>query len=418
MSAPFDKLVVIVPTRNRASLAIGAIQSVLSQHNDNVQVLVSDNSTIAEEIASLSRFCRDSQDERLHRVAPQEPLPMTRHWNFAMEKALRTDASHFTVLTDRMMFKAGELEPLLRVVERHPSKIISYKHDRIIDNKRPIRLFLNEWTGKLLEINSAQLLYLTSRAVLHESLPRILNCIVPRTILKATEKTFGNIFGSLAPDLSFCYRALALEDSILFYDKAVLIMWAQDRSVGQTEARGITNNDHADFFAKVKSAKPYSAAPVPQLRTVFNAIIHEYCLAKQESGSPKFTEVDMDRYLRLIALDLEDFEDEKFRTEMEQILATHGWTPPQRNGMESPLFKKLLVPAVWRDKLRHTVTSALTKRVWLSLEKYLGIRPPEVNSFQFDSPQEALAYALKFPRRPRASLPEHKLLLGAAGTLA
>lgn len=414
MSAAYDKLFVIVPTRNRATLAMNAIQSVFSQDNDSVRVLVSDNSTVPDESAALSQFCKQLQHERLHRVVPEEPLPMVKHWNFAIKRALQMGASHITVLTDRMMFKAGELDLLLRVVERHPSKIISYRHDRIIDHQQPVRLFLNEWTGKLWEINSAQLLYLTSQSLLHESLPRMLNCIVPRSILNGTEKTFGNIFDSLAPDLSFCYRALALEDSILYYDKAPIIMWAQNRSVGHTEARGITNSDHSDFFANVTQEELYCSAPIPELRTVLNSIIHHYCFVKQESGNPKFVEVDKDRYLRFVAKDLEDFEDEDSKKEMEKILLTRGWTPPRRNKMEPSVIKKLLTPAVLAQKLRLTMGSAPTKRFWLSLEKHFAILPPEINGFEFGSSQEALDYARKFPRRSRASLPEQESLLKAA----
>ena len=42
----YQNLLVVIPTRNRAQLAIGAIESVLSQAVANVRVLVSDNSTI------------------------------------------------------------------------------------------------------------------------------------------------------------------------------------------------------------------------------------------------------------------------------------------------------------------------------------------------------------------------------------
>src|SRR2546421_2365610 len=122
-----SELLVIIPTRNRANLAITAVRSVLSQDIDGVRVLVSDNSTIAEEAASLSLFCQRLKDERLRYVVPPKPVPMSRHWDWAMRQALESDATHFTILTDRMMFKPGELLLLLRIVGRHPSKIISYK---------------------------------------------------------------------------------------------------------------------------------------------------------------------------------------------------------------------------------------------------------------------------------------------------
>ena len=179
MTDKYSSLRVIIPTRNRADLAIGAIRSVLSQPVDSVRILVSDNSTSGKERASLSRFCRKLKDKRLRYIAPPEPMPMSPHWDWAMREALRTEASHFTVLTDRMVYRPAELTCLLKIVAQHPSRIVSYKHDRVADLKAPIRVEQQAWTGKLFEIQSARLLALTSQAILHESLPRMLNCIVP-----------------------------------------------------------------------------------------------------------------------------------------------------------------------------------------------------------------------------------------------
>src|SRR5712692_11157946 len=111
MTDESHELVVVIPTRNRANLAVGAIRSVLGQNVDNVRILVSDNSTIAEEAASLSRFCRQLKDDRLHYITSPEPLSMGAHWDWAMRHATHfRDASHFTVLTDRMIFRPGDVK--------------------------------------------------------------------------------------------------------------------------------------------------------------------------------------------------------------------------------------------------------------------------------------------------------------------
>jgi len=407
MAGKYDGLVIVVPTRNRADLAIGAIQSVLSQNVDNVRILVSDNSTIAEEAASLLRSCRHSQDERLSYVVPPEPLPICRHWNWAMLQALRLGASHFTVLTDRMIFRPGDLKTLTDIVRQHPEKIISYKHDKIFDHERPITLFMNEWTGNVFEINSGRLLYLTSQAALHESLPRMLNCIVPRSVIDAIVSRFGSLVSSFAPDFNFCYRALAVEDSILLYDKGALIHRALNRSTGQNAARGIKAGGFADFLKDVDESQWLFAAPIPQLRTVLNTIVHEYCFVQKESSSPKFPEVDMDRYLPFFARELDDFEDENLRNEMKAILLAHGWTDQRNPAHQRAGSKKLSKPLGFKTRLK----GALPKRLWPFLSKYLAIRPPEIDGLNFKSSEQALAYALRFPRHPCASLPWQESLL-------
>src|SRR5438552_1285696 len=132
MKAPtgHQGLLIAIPTRNRARLAMSAIQSVLDQITDDIQVMVSDNSTLPEESAELFRFCRQTQDARLRYVAPPEPLSMTQHWDWVLQLALsQYSASHFTFLTDRMVFKPDALKSLIAHITVYPNRLLCYMHD-------------------------------------------------------------------------------------------------------------------------------------------------------------------------------------------------------------------------------------------------------------------------------------------------
>src|SRR5436190_22523640 len=110
----------------------------------------------------------------------------------------------------------------------------------------------------------------------------MLNCIVPRDIITAVQNAFGPVFDSIAPDFNFCYKVLALEESFLLFDKAILVHRALNRSNGQTCSRGIRAGDYDDFLRDLghKKVQLNYAAPIPEIRTCFNAIAHEYCLIK------------------------------------------------------------------------------------------------------------------------------------------
>jgi hypothetical protein len=400
-------LVVVIPTRNRPNLAAGAIQSVLSQGVDGVRILVSDNSTTAEETASLSRYCRQLEDERLDYVTPPRPMSMGDHWEWAMQHAIRFgDASHFTVLTDRMIFRPGELQSLVEIVRDHPRKIISYKHEQVVDYKQPVGLAVNNWTGKLFEVESSRLLYLSSQALLHQSLPRMLNCIVPRNVIDAITSCFGALMSSFAPDFSFCYRALAVESSILYYDKSALIERGCDRSNGQSMARGLLTRDYADFLANVDQKKYFFAAPIPTIRTRFNVMVHEYCFVKEKSKSLKFPDVDMEKYLQFIARELEEFEDQNLRDAMRKILVTHGWTESPPGGGKNSGSQTLPTLIAIKTKLK----CALPKRCWPFFTRLFAIQPP-IDAFSFKSAEEALAYTLRFPGYPLTSQAREEQLL-------
>src|SRR5712664_464193 len=118
--------------------------------------MVSDNSTVPKETERLSGFCRSLN---VHYLMPPEPMPMSPHWDWAIGQAMaQPDATHFTYLTDRMVFRPGALRGLVDIVSAMPSKVISYNHDLIDDFSRPVSLHEFRWTGRVVEIDSAYLL--------------------------------------------------------------------------------------------------------------------------------------------------------------------------------------------------------------------------------------------------------------------
>jgi hypothetical protein len=323
----YQGLVVVTPTRNRADLARNAMGSVLTQSECEVQVLVSDNSTTDAHRADLRHYCQELEDERVQYLAPPEPLPMARHWDWALQKALSLyDASHFTFLSDRMLFKPGALHALIKIITTYPDEILVYMHDIVDDFLRPVVVRQYTWTGDLYKVPSTRLLEMSAQSVMYDSsLPRMLNCIVPRGVLKAIQGRFGNVFTSIAPDWSFCYRALEVTDSTLFYDKAALVHYAQDRSNGQSAHYGVMNEAYTSFLQDLGAVPQNFAAPFPEIVTVWNAIISEYCHAKEVTQSPKFPSLNMEKYTQALAVGIESIQDPGRRQHMRELLSARGW---------------------------------------------------------------------------------------------
>ena len=319
------ELVVVVPTRNRAQIAKNAIRSVLDEHLEGVQVMVSDNSTANSEREELAEFCASMT---VRYVRPPESLAMPAHWEWAIEEALSFyDASHFTYLTDRMMFKTGGLKELLDVVSQYPNKVVSYNHDRIVDHVRPIHVDHYPSTAKLWEVPTEQLSWLVSQGAFHHGLPRMLNCIVPRAVLDRFKTRFGNVFASIAPDFNFCFRCLDLEESILFLDKSPMFHYALNRSNGASVSRGEMTADNADFTANlpVDNSIRNFATPIPQLNTAVNAVFNEYLIYKQEATSPRFFDIDFQKYLEINAVEITEVSDPQLQAEMRSLLEKHGY---------------------------------------------------------------------------------------------
>jgi len=327
-SENYSGTVVVIPTRNRAELAMNAIRSVLSQPVADVWVLISDNSTRERDRSELANFCEGLADPRVCYLNTPQAFSMTANWEWAITQALaRYDASHFIYLTDRFMFKQGRLKEVLGFAARYPDKIISYNHDRIDDHARPIRVEQHPGTGELLEVETQRLAQLYSQGRFHPALPRMLNCLVPCSVVELVRRRFGNVFASICPDYSFCCRCLEMEDTILFYDKSPSFHYALDRSNGASVTRGEITSDSADFAANlpVPDSMRNSATPLPGVITTGNAILNEYFIIQRETKSPRFPKVDQEKYLHYLARELEEIEDARLRSEMLQQLIANGY---------------------------------------------------------------------------------------------
>lgn len=328
--------VVIVPTRNRAALAQNAIRSVLAQAGTNVRLLVSDNSTTPAERAELAAYCSRLADPRLRYVNPPEPLPMPAHWEFAVGCAQESyDATHFAILTDRMMFRAGMLAAVTGLVAERPDEVLSYNDDMVHDLHAPVRLERKKLTGKVFDLESEQLLYLSSIGVFPQALPRMLNCVVPRGLLAAIRTRFGDVYTSVAPDLCHAYRCMALRDRVRYFDAPVMVQYGFVKSNGTGYYDKKTNEAWADFNRCAGPRGITFAAPVPGVCCNLNVVYHEYCFVREQAGDPaRFPAVDWGRYVHAIANDIQSCANPENRAALFATLKARagadlaGWTPP------------------------------------------------------------------------------------------
>jgi glycosyltransferase involved in cell wall biosynthesis len=408
----YSGTVVVIPTRNRATIVLNAIASVLEQPVENVTMLVSDNSTSERDRQALAEFCSDHASARLHLVRPPESLSMSAHWEWLIEEAFRRyPASHFVYLTDRMMFRRGALPEVLKLVSLYPEKVISYNHDRIIDNAVPIRVEQYPATEKLLEVDTRRLAWLLSQAIIHPAVPRMLNCIVPRLVLERIRERFGTVFASFSPDFNFCCRCLDVEDSILFYDKAPIFHYALSRSNGASVTRGEMTVDTADFTTRVirEDATINSATPIPGLSTAVNYAFHEYCLFKQQTNSAKFPDLDREKYLQANACELPEIIDPKLRAETLALLVANGFNDTKSNGESNA--DGISFGARVQSKVKRVLSGPATTPAWLFLARTLAVQPPGYNFFEFATIDEAIDYAKNISRGNLTKGSTHEELL-------
>jgi hypothetical protein len=332
------RLLIIVPTRNRADIAINAMRSLLACAEQSLSIWLSDNSTISTHSEQLDRFVGSCADERLIIRRPPRPMTMTHHWDWALRTALdESSATHVVILTDRMMFKHGCLKALMAIVAQRPNQIISYAHDRVVDHLKPIAVELSPWSDEVVQLSAARLLALSSQGSFPWALPRLLNSVVPRAILEEMRSHYGSIVGSISPDYSFCYRSLALVERIAYWDRAPTVHYALEQSNGHSFSRGVSTAASEDFVSTIRETI-FARAPIPGIRTGGNAMLHEYCVARDESGSNKFPAIDLDAYTKLIRDDIVQLENRDLASEVTAQLQT--WLV--NSGRHDSLLQKVM----------------------------------------------------------------------------
>ena len=281
-AAHLGRIVVVVPTRNRADLAAGTVRSVLEQSTGTpLTVMVSDNSTDGDHVDTLRAAVDDLHAAHprtdLQQVQPEQPLPMGPHWEWARRRATSVPgATHLLYLTDRTLLKPDSLEVLTDLAGRHPDQVISFNNEQVDDDHDPVRLARESWSGEIVSLPTHRLLELSAELIVARPLPRALNSLVPVKVLGEIATAYGDVFDSTAPDFCFCFRFLETADRMIYVDRPLTVMHGLARSNGRSTTSGVASPDTVDFMAAAAAAGIASHAPLPAVTTTYNVIASEY----------------------------------------------------------------------------------------------------------------------------------------------
>jgi len=384
---------------------MNAIKSVLADLSPNIRIIVSDNSTETAQVKMLCEFCEKLDNTDIIYRRPDRPLSLGEHWEWALQQALiDTEVTHVLFLTDRMIFRKGELMRIMSVLQKYPEEVVSYNHDAVFDDSNPVRLVQSSWTGHLFQVSSADLLRLSAQMVFHHSLPRMLNCVIPRSTFNIIQSRYGHIFDNIAPDFVLAYRCLDRCEKILFLDSAVLLHYSVGLSTGNNQSKGIVlvegckSQEERDQFI----LKMHGMTPIPEICTLTNAMVQAYQLVKSQSKNPKFTDINLALYIQVLEAESTGVVNPQLRDEIRELLLrkkqTSGKLSKQR---EKKIIRMLFSVKSWRVKFWWVLTAPRFQWFWDTLKKRTGTEPPGVRELitEFGAREEAINYAHHYPRK-------------------
>lgn len=285
-------LSIVIPTRNRPELLMFAINSLLDQSNQDFEIIVSDNSSEDLSLVNKKNIAL-LNNPRIVYVRPPSPMAMVDHWNWAIEKA---KGFYISILTDRMVFKKEAISFLYNILNFKKPKLLVFSHDKLSGDVAPFTYIKKTGTGDYLKIESTKVFELCCKGIVSRYWPRMLNSVCQKDVLNQIRTNYGEVFSGVAPDYSFCFRALDWLGEYYYIDESLIISAGHKFSNGKIF---LTNSRHAvrsDFISLSNSKLSDSdrdvfensfinwMEPVP-----YNIEMLEYLLAKkyQKSGNLK-----------------------------------------------------------------------------------------------------------------------------------
>lgn len=380
----------VIPTRNRPELAIQAARSLIDQ-DARIDIYISDNSSSPE---PLRDFC--AGEPRVTWLRPAAELSMPEHWDWAIRQVLeRSSATHLTVHYDRKLSKPDHWGRLETLAVQRPDRLIAFPVDHVSREPAPLRIWQTGWTGKLFEIETARVAALVAAGRIEQmahAIPILSNCVVPRPVLDAIARRFGNICNSTGPDSCFTSRFLALFDRYLFHDRATGIVHSAHRSNGMGYMTG-KGGDFADFVKTFGDRPWLDAAPLPGINLGQNMFYHEYELVRRETGE-RLPPLDRGKVVGELAQSLRWIADPRAKAELLERLRSEGYDGPGPSPFPRRGWRAALLQARWRRLMAK------------------GRVPPHICGFAYRSDREALAAGLRYPRQ--AGGDDHLALLQPA----
>lgn len=213
---------VLIPTRNRSTLVVDTVQSILNQTFGDYEIVISDN----DESDATQRVIEKFDDPRI-RYFRVNNLSMDQNWDYACQQA---KGEFVTILPDKRVFRRMSLEYLARVIEKTQAKVVSWQVDTI-DDVEPDQMFFKKnrlpWDNNFQWHETPQLIdtfLKTNHRKTLLILPRGLNSAYHRSVVEKHLQTPGNhVCYPVMPDYTMSYVQLAFVDRILHIPHALAL---------------------------------------------------------------------------------------------------------------------------------------------------------------------------------------------------
>lgn len=247
-SIKIPKYSIVIPTRNREEYLPFAIDSVLSQKRDDIELIVSDNYSKDGTLSYLETLI----DHRLVVVKPLEELPMSSHYEYILSKAT---GEWVTILGDDDAVMPYLFDRLDSIIENYPdTSIISserayYFWEDCEDLYGDLVVLYT--TGGGIEVRSTKKDLLWTLAGLRScfDMPMIYtSCMVKNSLIKGIKDMSGGYFyHSIIPDIYSIVALSLVEDFYVRVEEPLFWVGTSNKSMGRSDRIYRDSEMHVEY---------------------------------------------------------------------------------------------------------------------------------------------------------------------------
>lgn len=257
------KISIVVPTRNRADTLEYCIQTILSQNDENFEIVIADNST--DDLTK--RLVNMISDSRIIYTKSPKQLSMTDNWNFAYESVT---GDYVIYIGDDDGLTVGGLASLREAIRSNPAEAYKWnlaEYQWPIDDKEakiislPAKVKANETKN----LRRYAAFVMKNGGWLYYRLPGVYHASIKKDVLdKIKAHNDGTLFLTTQPDL---FTAMAVPEFTKHFIKMVEEVTIQGRSAKSNGGSGVAQDGaenvqkYVDEFGDYTVQREISALP-------------------------------------------------------------------------------------------------------------------------------------------------------------
>lgn len=268
------KLSLIVPTRERVETLEFTLKTILSQAVEEVEIIVSDN--LSQDGTRL--LLESIADERVRYINPGVRLPMTEHWEFALQHAV---GEYVCIIGDDDAVSQGGLKFLLGEISKSKAPVYSWPTDVYIwpIGDQPARVEHLSTISAPRELNLHKLVKFALKWGLcnYSPLPHLYHSAVRRDILESIKAHTGSYFKSTAPDVYMSYAIPVFCPISIDLGIPITISGHSSKSnAGAVLLKGVDEAPLETFIKEVSAYQVHSELPAdisPKITLLLDVIL-------------------------------------------------------------------------------------------------------------------------------------------------